>query len=177
LRGSERTVKVNVREEKMNDKPFQRKGAISNSHVGREFEENVKTFFATQGVQLIQSIMVPIGFHGRKTHYFDLGNYEDKILIECKAHTWTEGGNVPSAKITTWNQAMYFFHVAPRGFRRMLVVLKSFSHRRRETLAEYYIRTNWHLIPKNVEVWEYDMDNHTATRLKHRGEQAVGGDA
>lgn len=155
----------------MQDRPFQRRGTISNAHVGREFEEHVQRYFATQGLTLRRSIMLPIGFHGRKTHLFDLGDYDAKMIVECKAHTWTEGGNVPSAKLTTWDQAMYFFHVAPRGFRRVLMVLRDFSERRRETLGQHYVRTNWHLIPKSVEVWEYDMAKHTAMRLHQRGEQ------
>jgi len=149
----------------MQDKPFQRKGAISNAHVGRDFERLVQEYFASTGLHLKKSLMLPIGFHGRKYHCFDLGDYKDQVLVECKAHTWTEGGNIPSAKLTTWDQAMYYFHVAPRGFRRILVVLKDFSPKRKETLGQHYVRTNWHLIPKSVEIWEYDMELQTAYRI------------
>ncbi|GEM_PF-3990048 len=34
------------------DKTFQRKGAKSNTQVGREFERKVKTYFAEQGLSL-----------------------------------------------------------------------------------------------------------------------------
>jgi hypothetical protein len=34
-----------------------------------------------------------------------------------------------------------------------------------ETLAEYYIRTYSHLIPNDVELWEYDESTMAAVRL------------
>lgn len=148
------------------NKPFQRKGADSNTQVGRDFEHEARDFFATKGLHLTVGISIEIGINGRKAHVFDLGDQNAKVLIECKAHTWTEGGHVPSAKMTTWNQAMFFFHAAPSGFRKILFVLRDFSQRRQETLGQYYIRTNPHLIPKDVEVWEFDGTQRTAKRIK-----------
>jgi len=110
--------------------------------------------------------MVKIGINGRKLHKFDLGSRLEKVLVECKAHKWTEGGNVPSAKLTVWNEAMLFFHAAPRGYRKILFVLRDFSDKRKETLGEYYIRTNPHLIPKRVEVWEYNEKRRAAIKIK-----------
>jgi hypothetical protein len=109
---------------------------------------------------------VEIGINGGKPHNFDLGDEQKKVIVECKAHTWTEGGNVPSAKMTAWNQAMFFFHAAPSGYRKILFVLRDFSQKRNETLGEYYIRTNLHLIPNDVEVWEYDEKQRTAKKIK-----------
>jgi hypothetical protein len=116
----------------------------------------VYRIFCSTGVLLTPSITVPIGISGKKLHAFDLGSAKDKILVECKAHSWTEGGNVPSAKLTVWNEAMFFFYVAPPGYRKLLVALRDFSARRNETLGKYYVRTCSHLIPGDVEVWEYD---------------------
>ena len=147
------------------DKPFQRKGAESNSQVGRDFEAAAKAFFARQGLHLTPGVAVPIGLAGRKAHNFDLGDEKARILVECKAHTWTEGGNVPSAKLTAWNQAMFFFHVAPGDYRKILFVLRDFSKKRNQTLAEYYMRTNSHLIPDGVEVWEFDEQRKTGRQL------------
>ena len=109
---------------------------------------------------------VEIGINGLKSHNFDLGNETKRVLVECKAHKWTEGGNVPSAKITAWNQAMLHFHAAPSGYRKILFVLRDFGHRRNVTLAEYYIRTNPHLIPMDVEVWEFDERQGTAEKIR-----------
>lgn len=148
------------------NKPFQRKGAKSNAHVGHDFETSVQDFFSRQGLPLTPSIAVPIGISSKKSHAFDLGNAKDKILVECKAHTWTEGGNVPSAKLTVWNEAMFFFYTGPPGYRKLLVVLRDFSARRNETLGAYYVRTYPHLIPGDVEVWEYDESKKDAKKIK-----------
>jgi len=147
------------------DKPFQRKGAKSNTHVGKEFERAAKDFFATQKRLLLQeNISVGIGINGKKPHNFDLGNLDEKILVECKSHTWTEGDNVPSAKMTTWDQAMYLFYATPTDYRKIFFVLKDYSTKRQETLAEHYIRTKSHLIPKDVEIWEFDKNTNIAER-------------
>jgi len=147
-------------------KPFQRKGAESNTQVGRDFETKAQSFFAQQALLLQPNISIDIGISGQKSHNFDLGDLDKRVLVECKAHTWTEGGNIPSAKMTAWNQAMFFFHAAPRGYRKILFVLKDFSHKRNETLGEYYVRTNSHLIPTDVEVWEFDEAQATGKRIK-----------
>ena len=148
------------------NRPFQRKGAESNTRVGRDFEAGAQAFFAQQGISLERSVKIPIGVNGRKLHGFDLGDLRRRVIVECKSHTWTEGGNVPSAKMTTWNQAMYFFYAAPQGFRKILFVLRDFSEKRGETLAEYYLRTNIHLIPEDVELWEFDEAKETGRRMK-----------
>ena len=148
------------------DRPFQRKGARSNTQVGKEFERKARDFFSKQGLDLKEDVSIQVGINGTKAHSFDLGNIDKKILIECKSHTWTEGGNVPSAKITTWDQAMYFFFAAPVGYRKVLFVLRDWSPKKRESLAEFYVRTKSHLIPKDVEIWEYDEQENVATRIK-----------
>jgi hypothetical protein len=147
------------------DKPFQRKGSQSNTQVGMDFEAKTQEFFKKLGMQLTPKYAVEIGINSRKNHQFDFGNGQKRILVECKAHTWTEGENVPSAKITTWDQAMFFFHVAPRDYRKILFVQKDFSIKRNETLGHYYIRTNYHLIPADVEIWEFDETNKIAEKI------------
>ena len=71
------------------DKPFQRKGADSNTQVGRDFEAKTQAFFTGQGLHLTPDISIEIGINGKKTHKFDLGDRNGKVLVECKAHTWT----------------------------------------------------------------------------------------
>jgi hypothetical protein len=71
---------------------------------------------------------------------------------------------MPSAKMTVWNEAMYYFHLAPNIYRKILFVLK---HSRRDiSLASYYLKTYGHLIPTGVEVWEYDTALSTGERLR-----------
>lgn len=146
---------------------FQRNGSISNAHVGRAFEAKVQAFFAEQGVLLEPNVSLPVGIEGKsKPHVFDLGNLNQNVIVECKSHTWTESGNVPSAKITTWTQAMYYFHAAPDGFRKIFFALKDYSEKRQETLVDYYLRLHDHLIPIDVEFWEYDEQAETAQRKR-----------
>ncbi len=54
------------------DKPFQRKGAESNTQVGRDFEAKAQIFFAQQGLDLMPGMAVEIGINGKKSHNFDL---------------------------------------------------------------------------------------------------------
>lgn len=148
------------------DKPFQRKGASSNAQVGRDFEKKAQQCFAEQEkLYLETNISIQIGVNGLKYHNFDLGNEKEKVLVECKAHTWTEGGNIPSAKLTVWNEAMYFFHAAPSGYRKIFFVLRDYSKERNLTLGQYYIKIYRHLIPKDVEIWEFDNKESKAVRI------------
>ncbi len=92
----------------------------------------------------------------KKDHRFDLGSDDPPILVECKSYTWTSGGNSPSAKIRSLNEAMLHFLVAPEHYRKVLFVLK---HMKGElSLATHYVRTQGHLIGPGVEVWEFDLD-------------------
>lgn len=147
------------------DRPFQRKGGKSNTAVGAAFESSAREYFAAKGLNLEPSFSVAIGVRGTKEHNFDLGCADPKVIAECKSHTWTEGRNVPSAKVTTWDQAMYYFHVAPDGYRKIFFILRDYCELRKETLAEYYIRTHLHLIPADVEFWEYDEPDGSAKQL------------
>ena len=126
----------------------------------------MQAFLVKQGIHLQRNVKVPIGINGKKDHSFDLGDPNKKIIVECESHTWTETGNVPSAKITAWVQASYFFHAAPTGYRKIMFVLRDFSEKRDETLGQYFLRTSSHLVPADVEFWEFDETAGTATRLK-----------
>ena len=144
---------------------FQRVGAVSNAHAGSEFEELARAFFASEGLVLRRGFVAPIGVDDvKKGRKFDLGSDSPPVLVECKSHAWTQGGNIPSAKLTVWNESMYYFHLAPREFRKVFFVLK---HNRRDTsLAAYYLRNYSHLVPPTVEFWEYSPEASSATRLR-----------
>jgi hypothetical protein len=153
------------------DRPFQRKGAESNAQAGREFELKVKKFFEVEGIPLTSNKKMRIGVDGREPHEhsFDLVNEEQKIIVECKSHTWTESDKMPSAKLTIWDQAMYIFHVTPKGYRKIFVVQKDYSKKQKETLAQYYIRIKSHLIPTDVEIWEFDKTSEKGYRIEVKG--------
>jgi hypothetical protein len=149
----------------MDTNNFQRVGSVSNAHAGNDFEAMARAFFAQQGISLVKDFGVLVGVgESKKMHCFDLGSESPPVLVECKSHTWTQGGNMPSAKMTVWNEAMYYFHVAPASYRKILFVLK---HSRRDvSLAAYYLKTHGHLVPDGAEIWEYDTSSSTAERLR-----------
>jgi hypothetical protein len=142
------------------DKPHQRIGSISNAHVGADFELIALQYFKVEGNLLTRNFPLMIGFSGlKKVHCFDLGCNTEKIIVECKSHKWTAGGKVPSAKMTTWNEAMLYFYLAPDHFRKIFFTLYDRRSTTGETLVAYYKRTYQHLIPQGVEFLEYDESN------------------
>jgi hypothetical protein len=142
---------------------FQRVGAISNTHVGRDFEEAARLFFAKTGVVLRPKFSLPVGYKIKKQHEFDLGSDTPPILVECKSYTWTSGGNSPSAKIRAMNEVMLHFSVSPPHFRKILFVLK---HLRGEvSLANHYVKTQGHLISPGIEIWEFDLATRQAAQV------------
>jgi hypothetical protein len=136
---------------------FQRIGSLSNTQVGIDFETAAVEALKAAGVELQINFSVPVGVGAlRKAHRFDLGSNNPPTLVECKCHRWTTGGNAPSAKLTVWNEAMYYFAVAPIGFRKIFFVLRDYSAARAQTLAEHYLSRYLHMVPDGVEFWEYD---------------------
>ena len=146
----------------------QRIGSISNAHAGRSFEAITQVYFRrSEGIALQPLFPVRLGAGTtEKSHRFDLGSENPPVLIECKSHHWTDTGNVPSAKMTVWNEAMYLFHLAPRRYRKVLFVVRSDHSRRPETLAQYYARIYAHLIPPEVAIIEYDERLGTVRSIK-----------
>lgn len=109
---------------------------------------------------------VPVGVGTiKKAHFFDFGSTNPPVLVECKCHRWTTGGNAPSAKLTVWNEAMYYFSVAPAGYRCILFVLRDYSVNRGQTLAEHYLSRYRHLVPDGVEFWELNEADGTVRIL------------
>jgi hypothetical protein len=148
----------------MDGNNFQRVGSLSNAHVGNEFEDAVCAYFRGKGLSLIRGFKIPVGVgKTKKPRKFDWGSDSPPILVECKSHAWTVGGNIPSAKMTVWNEAMYYFHMAPDSYRKVLFTLRSM--RADASLAAHYIKCYGHLIPSGVEIWEFDMANQQAHRL------------
>lgn len=116
----------------MADNNHQRVGSVSNAHVGRDFESVAQEYFRGEDVLLGSNYAVAVGVGAeKKNRQFDLGSGEPPVLVECKSHRWTASGNVPSAKITVWNEAMYYFHLAPPRFRKIFLCLARILHQGR----------------------------------------------
>lgn len=146
---------------------FQREGSTSNAHVGRAFEDRTRKALAKCGLRLDPNHKVPCGLNAvLKNHSFDLGSETPPVIVECKSHTWTSGGNVPSAKMKNWAEAMFYFHMAPPNYRKIFVVERSVRCGRSESLLSYFLRTQAHMIPTDVEFWELDGDELIAYEVR-----------
>ena len=132
---------------------FQRKGAISNAQVGKKFEKIVFDFLKSNGIILENQKKVEIGINAKKKHAFDLGN--DRILVECKAQTWTESNKTPSAKIKNWSDAMFSFYLAPKKYKKLFFVERCFKQKICKTLLEYFIEHYFYLIPSDVVLIDF----------------------
>ena len=75
----------------------------SNAHKGASYANRVGDQPRSLGHDIDPEHKVEIGVNGvqKKAHRFDIGN--ESLLVE---YDWTGGGNIPSAKLTTVDQAM-----------------------------------------------------------------------
>lgn len=127
-----------------------------NPKVGKTFQIAVKEWFEeayTIPFELEREIAI-----GRpaKLHSFDISSLNENIVIECKCYTWTETGNIPSAKMGFVNEAAFYLAFLPDNTERIIVMLHAEHVKRKETLAEYYFRTNRHLLGK-IKIYEFDL--------------------
>lgn len=130
-----------------------------NPKIGASFQEAVQQFFSNKygpGFELEQKL--PIG-SPPKDHKFDIVNFDKRIVVECKRFTWTETGNVPSAKIRTLNEAVLYLRLLQGNYEKFIVMYNAHHPKKRESLADYYYRMNNHLLGK-VILAEYDPDQN-----------------
>ena len=128
-----------------------------NPKKGKYFEEKVrqalrgiyKTDFSKQSITIGKP---------PKAHYFDLVSEDKSVIVECKNYSWTEAGNVPSAKMAFINEAVLYLSHAPKGVKKIIVLRRDNHPRTKESLAEYYVRTRYHLL-EEICVMELDTDN------------------
>ena len=138
-----------------------------NPRVGKRFQLAVKEWFeAARNVQYEWEKPVPIG-NPAKLHKFDLAESTGMTVVECKCYTWTESGNVPSAKMGFTNEAAFYLSFLPDTVEKIIVMSKSTHPRRGETLAEYYFRTYRHLLG-NIKVMEFDMSTGNMRSISQR---------
>ena len=140
---------------------------MSNREKGDAFARRVGQYLKHKGHRVKPDYSVEVGLRNlrKKAHRFDYGS--KSLLVECKFYDWTAGGNSPSAKISTLNESMIYFHAAPSSFRKMAFISKTGKNgiRNPETLAERYVRMYGHLVPDDVEVWEFDGETLVARQL------------
>lgn len=131
-----------------------------NPIIGAEFQEQVRIRFQEKyGKQFISEKKIAIGVYpdNKKDHKFDIVSEDNSIAIECKRYTWTITGNVPSAKMGFINEAVFYLSLLQDTYEKFIVMLYSYNAKRGETLAEYYYRTNSHLLGA-IKIVEYNPD-------------------
>lgn len=138
--------------------------SMTNTQKGNDFEEIAKNILEKYlNEKLENPKKVDIGFKIKKEHKFDLGN--DKYLIECKSYNWTKENNIPSAKISTLRETLYYFFLAPKEYNKILILEKS-NLKNGETILDYFLRLNLHLIPEDLIFLELDVENKKIIRKK-----------
>ena len=132
-----------------------------NPRKGRDFEERASQALQKKYGQKLAKKAIDIG-NPSKRHFFDLVSEDDNVIAECKNYSYTETGNIPSAKMAFLNEAvLYLSHVPPD--RKKIIVLRREHHlRRSESLAEYYKRTYFHLLD-GIAIMELDVETMELT--------------
>ena len=131
-----------------------------NTRRGAEFVELVKGVLEKEFLIKLEKEFRIRPVLSKDEHRFDLGSAEPRILVECKNHTWTKGGNTPHAKLKDWIVAMQYLHLAPSD-RKILAVAQDKHPKNGETLRGYFLRTALgRMRPRDVAVWEFDGDGN-----------------
>ena len=127
-----------------------------NPRIGKQFQLAVKDWFEkTYAIPFTVECKIAIG-RPEKLHSFDIASFDRSIVVECKCYTWTETGNVPSAKMGFTNEAAFYLSFLPNDTECIIVMLHAEHAKRNETLAEYYFRMNRHLLGK-IKILEFDV--------------------
>lgn len=124
----------------------------------KNFENLVEGYFEdTLGVQFENQVPQDDADGGR--HKFDVVSIDREIVIECKSHTWTRGGNYPAAKAT--DALVTVEHLKRHSAKRKLLVFQD-DRMQGKSLAETFVRRNKERL-SGIEVWVYS--DGTFTRL------------
>jgi hypothetical protein len=138
----------------------------SNPKRGSEFEKLSKKIMDNRfRVDFEINGKIKIG-RPAKEHKFDL--VSNNFVGECKCYSWTKPGNIPSAKITLLNEAAFYLFNIPKkkNIKKFIVMKRDFHKKRKETLAEYYYRTNKHLL-NDIDIFEIDERTKKVRKINH----------
>ena len=128
---------------------------MSNKQKGDMFEIKAKEIMQNfLGCELEEQYKVDIGFSVQKTHKYDFGN--EKFVIECKSYSWTEGNDIPSAKLSHLKEVIFYFSLTPNSYKKILVLNKSIRNRDEKSLGTYFVEINRAFILENVEIYEIE---------------------
>lgn len=136
-----------------------------NPSKGRSFQNKAAQILSQYfGVIFKQEYPIGIG-SPPKLHKFDLVSEDLKYVGESKNYSWTQGKNVPSAKMAFMNEAVFYLQHLPQGTERFIVVRRDVLPNRNESLARYYFRTYQHLL-NGVFILEIDLLSDNVWRVE-----------
>ena len=160
-----------------------------NPGVGRKFQNKVKDILEKKFNQKFETeVPLQIGTPSQD-HKFDLVAKDTKdnkpsVVVECKCYTWTKEGNVPSAKMATLDEAVFYFSFLPSETTKLLCMKKAKHKKKKETLTEHFVRLHGHLLKDvvvceisddDIKVIEYNYDYNKnkgeATAVKFKAQQ------
>jgi hypothetical protein len=128
-----------------------------NTSKGRNFQKKAAEILEQHfGVSFRIECPVPIG-NPPKKHKFDLASHDGRYIGESKNYSWTEGSNVPSAKMGFITEAVFYLQHLSETIERFVVLRKDVDSKHKWSLAEYYFRTKSHLL-KGVFIIEIDVE-------------------
>ena len=131
------------------------RGTEFENRVGDYFREKLSGFELEQNKKTGKIKLKANNIEG--AHIFDIISKKYKLLIECKRHSWTSGNHSPSAKLSIWNEAMYYFYLANRindEYTNILCVECSTNLEGR-SLADLYVKNKEHYIPDRTYIIEF----------------------
>ena len=138
---------------------------VSNTARGHLFSVLVRRALEAHfGEPFDEEVPIPLGSPPRP-HRFDLVSRSRTYVCECKAYTWTSGGNTPSAKLSHLKEAGQYLGLLGDGVHSLLILKRDVHPTRGESLAEYFVRLHGHLMG-NVVVVELAQDGTSLKALR-----------
>jgi hypothetical protein len=129
-----------------------------NPIIGQQFQASVNRIMSAHfGQRFDDEVRIPIG-NPPKDHKFDCVSEDRRIVVESKCYTWTDTGKIPSAKMATLNETVFFMSFLPSTTIKIIALKKAVHPLRNETLGEYYCRIYNHLL-RDVKIFEIDDNN------------------
>ncbi len=135
---------------------------MSNKLKGNKFEIEAKEILEKYlDCEFQEQYKVDIGFSVKKTHKYDFGN--KNFVVECKCYSWTEGNNIPSAKLSHLKEVMFYFSLTPNTYKKILVLNKNIRTKDEKSFGTYFVEINRAFISDNVEI--YEIENNRLEKI------------
>jgi hypothetical protein len=117
------------------------------------------------GINFDEEVPLPIGVPPQN-HRFDLVSPDRRCVGECKCYSFTKQDNVPSAKLSTLLEAVFFLSFLPPENLKFVILDQRVRSSGGETLATYFVRRFHHLL-RDISILE--LDAHQNIHVLRKG--------